>query len=135
MRKTLAIVEGGERMPDGRILKIGACYLEPEDTRVPVAFASDNTNPEPIGWASGFERIVHGDHADLSMDIVLRNPQLQDDLDYWDAWLYCTDLEEVKEDPDDPYYFSPKIVTKARIRMVQIVPIHGFPRDIKPKDL
>lgn len=125
-RIPFAIVEG-EELPDGRILDIGALYIDDsESDRIPVTWANDAASPTPIGWAHGFERREHytaaDEHADISMVIVMNTDGLQDMLDQFWVYPFCNELVEEIWDTE------PKIIRhvhEARIRMLQLVPIPG----------
>lgn len=134
MRKTLAVMEGVV-LPDGRIMENESLYVDKIDTRIPICYANDNPAPHPEGWASDFRRIDHVDHNDLSFEMVMNDEWTDEQLDLYEAWLYCTSLEEapwpegasrglvrrVRAQSAEPR----GVVVKARIRMVQLVPIPG----------
>lgn len=121
-RIPFAIVEG-EELPDGRILDIGALYIDDDESdRIPITWANDADSPTPIGWAHGFRRIIHEDHADVSMVIVMNTDGLQAMLDQFWIYPFCTELDEEIWDTE------PKIIRhvhEARLRMLQLVPIPG----------
>jgi hypothetical protein len=132
MRKVLAIMEG-DLLPDGRIIKVGGLYVdESEKLGIPVVWANDAPARAPIGWAHDFERIRHDNHGDLSFDIIMNDSNF--DLDLFDAYLFCTDIVEepwlmgaTNDEVDRFGVDSPEnIVLKARIRMVELVPIPGI---------
>jgi len=122
-RKIFAIMEG-EQLPDGSILDVGSLYIDTtHGDRIPVCWASDNPSPHPEGWAHGFERREHDDHGDLSMIVVMNDPGTQDMLEHFWIYPYATDVEEevIQEYPK-----RLRRVTKARVRMLQLVPIPGM---------
>lgn len=122
-RKIFAIMEG-ERLPDGRTLDVGSLYIDDAETdRLPVTWANDNALTTPIGWAHDFQRIEHEDHGDLSMVIVMNDDAHQDMLDNFEVYPFATNVEEEVWDTNT----GERQVHRARIRMLQLVPIPGIP--------
>lgn len=121
MRKTLDTKEG-VRLPDGRVIEEGALHMG-DETRVPVCWASDNTQAMPIGWAQDMER--EDGLGAISFDIVMKDPEF--DLRMYTAHVYATNLVEHKVDPTDTSDYPTTHVTEGRIRMIQLVPIPGIP--------
>lgn len=122
MRKTLAIREG-ELLSDGRILQKGALHIGEDQNRVPITWANDNVNFRPIGWAHSIERSRYNkdDHTEVSFDMVMKDPDFE--LSMFEAYPYATNIEEeVWDTSTDPVT---KLVSSARIRAIQLVPIQG----------
>lgn len=122
MRKNLAIKEG-ESLPDGRTLAHGALHMG-DESRVPVTWAMDSTNFQPLGWASDIERKSELITTEVSFDMVMRDEGW--DLDLFGAYPFCTDLEERKVDLSDEGLNPEMLVMKARVRCLQLVAIPGI---------
>lgn len=131
MIKTLAIKEG-EPLPDGRTLAHGALHMGDEQ-RVPITYALDGNNFQPLGWASNIERKSELITTEVSFDMIMREDDFQ--LDLYGAYPFCTDLEERKVDLSDEGLNPEMLVMKARVRCIQLVPIPGIMFANKPKPL
>jgi hypothetical protein len=129
MRKTLAIKEG-ELLPDGRLLLDGSLHTGGE-FRVPITWALDTEKFQPIGWASDMERDHELVHVAVSFEMIMQDQDF--DLDLYNVYPFCTDLEERTVDLRDEGLKPQTIVGNARIRCLQLVPIPGIAFVPKPK--
>lgn len=109
-------------LPDTWLDK-GSLYLDPE-AKIPVTWNFGWANPS-VGLASDLQR--NEETGEVSVEIRWFDEAFTLDKDHYDSTFWATDLEERQVEATDDHS-EYRLILKAKVRGIAIVPVAAIPR-------